>query len=91
MKNLLMTTLVLGLTFCFLTANATQENRSKHTLSDTTGVQKNKSKKLLPKQKIKEDKPINKELNSSKIDTFKRFIPERPLLRLKDSSQNNSH
>ena len=91
MKKLLIITLVLGFTFYILTANATQEKKSRHTLSDTTGVQKNKSKKLIPKQKIKEAKSLKEELNPSKLDTFKRFIPDRPLLRLKDSSQNISH
>jgi hypothetical protein len=72
-------------------ANTTQEKKYTPASPDTTGVQKNKSKRLKPKQKLKEHKPIKEEISPIKPDTLKRFIPERPLLRLKDSSQNNSH
>ncbi|MGA3288160.1 MAG: hypothetical protein ABSD46_12120 [Bacteroidota bacterium] len=91
MKKLLIIVLALGFTFCILSANATQEKKSTPASSDTTGVQKNKSKKLKPKQKLKEYKPTKEEISTRKPDTLKLFIPDRPLLRLKDSSQNNSH
>ena len=90
MKILLVITLALGFTFCILTANSTQEKKSTPASSDTTGVRNNKPKKLNPKQKLKVHKPINEEISTRKVDTLKRFIPDRPLLRLKDSSQNNS-
>ena len=91
MKKLLIFTLALGFTFCILMANASQEKKSTPASPDTTGVQENKSKRLEPKQKLKEYKPVKEEISPMKSDTLKRFIPERPLLRLKDSSQNNSH
>ena len=83
--------LALGFTFCIQMANASQEKKSTLASPDTTGVQENKSKRLEPKQKLKEHKPIKEETSPMKSDTLKWFIPERPLLRLKDSSQNNSH
>ena len=89
MKKLLIITLALGFTFSILTVNATQEKKSTPALSDTTGVHKNNPQKLNPKQKLKEYKPIKEEISMKKVDTLKRFIPDRPLLRLKDSSQNN--
>ena len=91
MKKLLIFTFALGFTFCILMANATQEKKSTPASLDTTGVQKNKSKRQKPKQMLKEHKPVKEEINSRILDTLKRFVPERPLLRLKDSSQNNSH
>jgi hypothetical protein len=91
MKKLFIIALALGFTFCILSANAIQEKKSTLVSLDTTRVQKNKSKKLNPKQKIKEHKPIKEEISPKKPDTLKLFVPDRPLLRLKDSSQNNSH
>jgi hypothetical protein len=90
MKKLMIIALALGFTFCILSSNAVQDKKSPPGSSDTTGVQENKSKRLEPKQKLKEHKPIKKEINPTKPDTLKLFIPDRPLLRLKDSSQNNS-
>jgi hypothetical protein len=90
MNKLLIITLALGFTFCHLTANIAQEKRNKVTSPDTTGVQKNKPNRLRPKPKLKEQKPIKEEVNMKKPDTMKIFIPDRPLLRLKDSSHNNS-
>ena len=91
MKKLLIITLALGFTFYIITAKATQENKSAPASSDTTGVQKNKLKKQTPKQMLKEHKSIKKEISPNKSDTLKLFVPDRPLLRLKDSSHNNSH
>jgi len=91
MKKLLIIALTFGFTFCILLANATQEKKATPTSSDTTDVQKNKSKRPKHEQNIKEYKPTNKGTSSRKVDTLKLFIPDRPLLRIKDSSQNNSH
>jgi len=90
MKKLLIVILAFWFTFCILTANATQDQKSTPASSDTTGFQKNKPNRLKPKQNLKNHKPIKKEIIPIKADTLKRFIPDRPLLRLKDSSQNNS-
>jgi hypothetical protein len=91
MKILLIIVLALGFTFCILPANATQQKKARPASSDTTGFQRNKSKKQLPKQKLKEHKPAKEEMGSRKLDTLKLFIKDTPLLRQKDSSQNNSH
>jgi len=91
MKKLMIFILASGFTFCILMANATQEKKATSVLSDTTGIQKNKSKKLKPELKLKEYSPTKEEISPRKSDTLKLFIPERPLLRLKDSSQYNSH
>jgi hypothetical protein len=90
MKKLLIIVLVLGFTFCILPANAAQEKKSTPASSDTTGAQRNKSKKQAPKQKLKEPKPAKEEMGPRKLDSLNREL-YTPLLRLKDSTQNNSH
>jgi hypothetical protein len=86
MKKLLVIVIALGFTFCILSANTTQEKKSTPASSDTTGAQKNKSKKQLPKQKLKEHKPAKEEVGPVKIDSLKIKL-NTPLLRLKDSSK----
>ena len=90
MKKLLIFTLALEITFCILMANASQDKKSTPASPDTTGVQEHKAKKLEPKKKLKEHNPLKEEISPMNSDTLKFFVPERPLLRLKDSSQNNS-
>ena len=90
MMKYLIIILALAITFCNLPAQATQEKKSTPAPSDSTGVQENKLKKQGPILKVKEHKPSKEEMTPGKIDSL-RFIIDRPLLRLKDSSQNNPH
>jgi len=89
MKTLFVIGLVFGFTFCNLTGNIAQGKISVPAPSDTSGTQIFKTKKLKPKQMLKEHKPVKEKMDSRKLDTLNRrlFIPQRPLLRLKDSSQ----
>jgi hypothetical protein len=91
MKKLLIIVLALGFTFCILPANAAQEKKFTPVATDTIGARKNKSIKQGPKQKVKENKPAKEEIDLRKLDTLKLMILDRPLLRQKDSSQNNYH
>jgi hypothetical protein len=90
MKNYLIIIVALAITFCFLPAHTKQEKKSTPASSDTTGVQENKLKKQGPRQKFKEHKPVKDEMVPGRIDSF-RIMLDRPLLRLKDTSQNNFH
>ena len=90
MKKLLVIVMAFGFTFCVLSANVTQDQKNKSASSDTTGTQRNKSKKQLPKQKLKEHKSAKEEMGQRKLDSLNREL-YTPLLRLKDSTQNNSH
>ena len=90
MKKLLVIVMAFGFTFCVLSANATQDKKNKLVSSDTTGTQRNKSKKQLPKQKLKEHKSAKEEMGQRKLDSLNHEL-YTPLLRLKDSTQNNSH
>ena len=89
MKKLFVTGLVFGFAFCILMGNVTQGKNSMPALSDTSGNQKTKLKKQEPQQKIKEHKSVKEKADPMKLDSLKRglLMPQRPLLRLKDSSQ----
>jgi len=89
MKILFVIGLLLGFTFCILSGNIMQGKNSLPALSDTSGTQKFKLKKQEPQQKLKEHKSVKEKKDMRKLDTLKQklWLPQRPLLRLKDSSQ----
>ena len=89
MNKLFVTGLVFGFACCILMGNVTQGKNSMPALSDTSGTQKYKLKKQEPQQKLKEHKSVKEKTDPGKLDTLKQglLIPQRPLLRLKDSSR----
>ena len=88
MNNFMKIILASAITACLLPANTTQERKGALLSADTTGVQEHKLKEQGRKQKAKEQRSVKKALIPGIPDSLK-IIFDRPLLRLKDSSQNS--
>jgi len=90
MRHYLLVILGLGIILGTITDYAAQEAKSKQEPSDTTGTQRERPKKSLPKQKIKSQKPPKVETHPAGLDSLN---PElyMPLLRQKDSTMNEPH
>jgi hypothetical protein len=89
MQKLLVLAVAAGFAVSFLHANDLQFKKYYPASSDTTVTRDNKNQKQVPKQKLKINSSSKKDTVPAKLDSFK-IKTDTPLLRQKDSSQNNS-
>jgi hypothetical protein len=89
-KKMIVLVVALGCISDLLPARSMEHKNILPASADTAGTQKMKLKEQIQKKKNKMPSPVREQDHPMLIDSFKMML-DRPLLRLKDSSQNNIH